>query len=159
VRIVLPKNRFAGTTIYGCISNFCSRDDGFLHMFGASTNTQETCSFLTLIRGACILPREERITVVLDNAKAHNNNATKAHLRALNMDALFMPPYSPELNSIETVWGLMKARLKDLIAKDVQTQMLTAQSFQAKLVEALIFGPYILDRAMMYNREAMETHL
>ena len=128
-------------------------------MFGASTNTQETCSFLTLIRGACILPREERITVVLDNAKANNNNATKAHLRALNMDALFMPPYSPELNSIETVWGLMKARLKDLIAKDVQTQMLTAQSFQAKLVEALIFGPYILDRAMMYNREAMETHL
>jgi hypothetical protein len=53
----------------------------------------------------------------------------------------------------------MKARLKDLIAQDVQTQMLTAQSFQAKLVEALRFGPHILDRAMMYNREAMETHL
>ena len=55
------------------------------------------------------------------------------------MDALFMPPYSPELNSIETVWGLMKSRLKALLSQDVQTQRLTAASFQAKLVQALRF--------------------
>ena len=47
----------------------------------------------------------------------------------LNMEALFMPSYSAELNSIETLWGIVKQRWKQEIASDVQTRILTLESF------------------------------
>ena len=59
--------------------------------------------------------------MILDNAKAHTSKSTKDVLKELNIVAVFMPPYSPELNSIERLWGVSKKRLARLIQNAILT--------------------------------------
>jgi len=48
--------------------------------------------------------------VVLDNARWHHAQSLKAWLYKHNdiLNLCFLPPYSPELNSIERVWKLTR---------------------------------------------------
>ena len=64
-------------------------------MQGESTNTEDVVSFLQMIRDAGAYPADQRITVVLDNHKAHTTMRTTWKLQELNMEAMFMPSYSP----------------------------------------------------------------
>ena len=55
-------------------------------------------------------PRDKRLTLVLDNAKYHHARALQPwlHQHRKRLALLFLPPYSPELNSIERVWKLTR---------------------------------------------------
>jgi transposase len=64
-------------------------------MQGESTNTEDVVRFLQIVREACIYPSDQRITIVLDNHKAHTTMRTTWKMRELNMHAMFMPSYSP----------------------------------------------------------------
>lgn len=63
---------------------------------------------------ACILLKlreahpDEPITVVLDNAQYQKCSRYRVIAKALNIDLLFLPPYSPNLNIIERVWKWIK---------------------------------------------------
>lgn len=49
--------------------------------------------------------------LILDNASVHKNKAVKAkraEWKQKGLRLLFLPPYSPHLNKIETLWRLMK---------------------------------------------------
>jgi transposase len=48
------------------------------------------------------------ITIVLDNAKYQRCNAVKEKALALNIELLFLPTYSPNLNLIERLWRFVK---------------------------------------------------
>jgi transposase len=54
--------------------------------------------------------RGQRMVVVVDNARWHHarllNPWLKEHRKTIQLD--FLPPYSPELNSIERVWKLTR---------------------------------------------------
>lgn len=54
--------------------------------------------------------RGKRLVLVLDNAKYHHARALQPWLRQQRkvLTLLFLPPYSPELNSIERVWKLTR---------------------------------------------------
>jgi hypothetical protein len=45
-------------------------------MQGESTNTADVVRFLEMIRQACVYPPDQRITIVLDNHKAHTTMRT-----------------------------------------------------------------------------------
>ena len=51
--------------------------------------------------------------VVMDNLSAHKTALVVAAICAVGADVLFLPPYSPEYNSIERAW----AKLKDLVRR------------------------------------------
>jgi transposase len=51
--------------------------------------------------------------VVMDNLNAHRNTGAIAAIRAVGADVLFLPPYSPEFNPIESAW----AKLKDMLRR------------------------------------------
>lgn len=51
-------------------------------------------------------------TVVMDNLSPHKNEATLDLIRAKGAEALFLPPYSPDLNPIEMMWSKVKASLR-----------------------------------------------
>lgn len=51
------------------------------------------------------------IIVILDNAKYQTCDLVIAKARELNIDLLFLPTYSPNLNLIERVWKFVKSKL------------------------------------------------
>lgn len=66
----------------------------------------EVCNLLRAIRKRC--PHPKPITIVLDNARYQHNAEVCAEAQRLQIELLFLPPYSPNLNLIERVWKLVK---------------------------------------------------
>lgn len=67
---------------------------------------------------------KERIVLVLDNHPSHGTQHVRELAEQLNMELLFLPPYSPELNSIESLWAIFKLDLKNRLQqhKDVELE-------------------------------------
>ena len=54
---------------------------------------------------------EKPIAVILDNYKVHHAIVFKKLCNILNMDLIYLPPYSPKYNTIEQVWRTIKAKV------------------------------------------------
>jgi transposase len=55
--------------------------------------------------------------VVLDNLNAHKDREALETLRAIGAEVWPLPPYSPDLNPIETTWAKIKAGLRRAAAR------------------------------------------
>lgn len=66
----------------------------------------QVCQLLRQIHSATRKP----VTLVLDNASYHRAYLVRDLAASLNIELLFLPPYSPNLNLIERVWKLVKKR-------------------------------------------------
>jgi len=71
------------------------------------------------------------ITVVLDNAKYQRCNAVKEKASSLNIELLFLPTYSPNLNLIERLWCFVKKEC--LYSKYYKT----SNEFEAAIINCL----------------------
>jgi len=69
-----------------------------------SIGSEQVCQLLRKIHRRCRKP----VTVVLDNASYHRANVVRDLAETLDIELLFLPPYSPNLNLIERVWKLVK---------------------------------------------------
>ena len=79
-------------------------------------NAQVIMEFLQKLRNQyASLP----ISVVLDNARYQHCKAVKELAKGLEIDLLFLPPYSPNLNLIERLWKFIKKEV--LYAKYFET--------------------------------------
>jgi transposase len=50
--------------------------------------------------------------LVADNLRSHHTNSVRELADRLNTELMFLPPYTPELNSIEALWSVVKGNLK-----------------------------------------------
>ena len=57
----------------------------------------------------------EGSVVVLDNASFHHSSRAKSLAEARGIELLFLPPYSPDLNPIESFWAKFKRALRPLL--------------------------------------------
>jgi transposase len=54
----------------------------------------------------------DKDVIIMDNCRTHHAKIVTERLKALGIDTLFLPPYSPELNPIEEGWSVIKTKLK-----------------------------------------------
>jgi transposase len=53
--------------------------------------------------------------IILDNFRSHHAKLTTETAGELNIDLVFIPPYSPHLNPIEYIWKTIKRELSPLL--------------------------------------------
>ncbi len=73
--------------------------------FPKHTESDEFCKFLGDIRKSN--PRK-RICLILDNLPVHKSKKVKLKDLDLNIQLIYLPPYSPDLNPIEFIWKSIK---------------------------------------------------
>lgn len=54
------------------------------------------------------LKKEKRLNIVLDNYRVHKTKLVQKVAEILNINLIFLPPYSPDLNPIEDIWRKIK---------------------------------------------------
>jgi transposase len=122
VRMHLNKDRGHGITILGAIGH---RLPEGVFSLAKSTNQTDVAEFLKKLRGVVTpypFTNRERIVLVVDNHPSHGTAHVREVAEQLNIELLFLPPYSPELNSIESLWAIFKLDLKNRLQahKDVE---------------------------------------
>lgn len=73
------------------------------------------------------LPQGRRYIFQQDNAPIHNAKATSTWFNTNKIKMMHWPPYSPDLNPIENLWGILKHRLIDRNIKTIPDLITIAQ--------------------------------
>lgn len=92
-------------------------DNAYHHML--TPDSVNSVLFSQFIRQ---LPFPDRTILVMDNASIHHSHIVKESMLSKGYEALFVPPYSPELNPIELLFGITKhAYRKDRMRRPNET--------------------------------------
>jgi len=73
---------------------------------------------------------KKKLLFLMDNATWHKKEEVKKFCEDNNIELIFLPPYSPELNPIERVWSFLKSKVKQFFFRK-------AEEFR-KFVETLL---------------------
>lgn len=73
--------------------------------FPNHTKSEDFCQFLTSVRNNNPV---NRICLVLDNFQTHKAKVVREKAGELNIELIYLPPYSPDLNPIEYLWKSIK---------------------------------------------------
>ncbi|KAI0991366.1 hypothetical protein K3495_g16821, partial [Podosphaera aphanis] len=71
-----------------------------------------------------------------DNAPAHTAAPAREYLEANGVVPMAWPPFSPDLNPIENVWGLMKANTQEHHGDSTGTRQRTRAQVRLIVLEA-----------------------
>ena len=75
----------------------------------AATDTDVFLTFSEPVFAPTLRPGQ---VVVMDNLRAHKHRKVRALLRARQCRLVYLPPYSPDLNPIESAWSKLKTSLR-----------------------------------------------
>jgi transposase len=125
-RIFVPSG--CGRQRYNILGAVETRDHDFVSIrTTGSVNSETVCELLGKLDEA--YPGEV-ITMVMDNARYQRNKKVFAEAERLGIELLFLPSYSPNLNLIERVWRLVKAKcLRNRHFKDFTNFRATIDEF------------------------------
>lgn len=79
-------------------------------VFCAEEEQYDARVFLSFLETVVAQHPQEKIVMVLDNARIHHAKLIQPFLteHAETIQLLYLPPYSPQLNIIEELWGWLK---------------------------------------------------
>jgi transposase len=110
-----PSGHWHTTTMIGAVrldgTNVCSALEG-------ATDTVSFRAFVEQILVPFLRPGD---IVIMDNLGAHKSEPTLELIRQAGAEALFLPPYSPDLNPIEKMWSKIKNSLRTSAARTLDT--------------------------------------
>ncbi|MBU4548095.1 MAG: transposase [Euryarchaeota archaeon] len=72
----------------------------------------------TEIKG--LMSKEKVLNIILDNYSTHKAVLVKKVAEILNINLIYLPEYSPDLNPIEDVWRVIKDYISRKYLKDVE---------------------------------------
>lgn len=73
--------------------------------------------FLTFVERVLVPALRPGDVVVMDNLGAHKGAKAREAIEAAGARVLFLPPYSPDLNPIESMWAKVKQCLRSAAAR------------------------------------------
>lgn len=71
-------------------------------------------------------PEMNNFYIMMDNAPIHTSQDITNMIEARGYRAIYLPPYSPELNPIENFWSILKGAVKRSVfqeAEDLKTRI------------------------------------
>lgn len=83
----------------------------------AINGATDTEVFRTYVREVLCPQLRAGDIVIMDNLSPHKNEETLGLIKAVGAQAIFLPPYSPDLNPIELMWSKVKNTLRSLEAR------------------------------------------
>ena len=91
-----------------------------------------------------ILNNEKEILLILDNAKIHHAEDVKIASKILNIELMYLPEYSPDLQPIEDLWKIIKsvAYLRDYENLDELIWIVT-EEFYNHVSSSSLYGGWI----------------
>jgi len=95
--------------------------------FPNHTKSEDFCQFLSLVRSN---HPKNRICLVLDNFPTHKAKKVKDKASELNIELVYLPPYSPDLNPIEYLWKSIKRMISvSVIESKLELTEIVRRSF------------------------------
>jgi len=82
-------------------------------VYSAISETFNSETFLDFIKSLVPhIPKGKKFVVILDNARPHHAKRVTQYVEehVPNLEFLFLPPYSPDLNPAENVWKLLRRK-------------------------------------------------
>lgn len=111
-----PRNHGHNTTLVATLT-----PDGLQEPWLLLERAMNTDTFEWYIREQLAPRLQPGQIVVMDNLSAHKAARIRAALVARGCDVLFLPPYSPDFNPIEQAFSKLKAILRGLGARTLET--------------------------------------
>ena len=102
---LVPANRGRNISI---LSLICNRSIVKTKIIEGPYNSESFCCFINSVYDENLLPHDAFI--VMDNVKFHKSSIVVASLNEKKMMYKYLPPYSPQLNPIEEMFSILKAR-------------------------------------------------
>ena len=99
-----------GTSL-NCFGSFNLNTGHLISSFHDTGNTLTTIEHFEIVRKHY---GDKPIAYLIDNASWHKTKKVKEYCEENNITLLFLPPYSPEYNPIERVWGFLKSKVKNV---------------------------------------------
>ena len=124
VQLVINKDRGKNVTVYGAIGDCLP---GAFFKQAETTNQFSTDDFIKQLRTHSGIPLASPIHMILDNHRAHHTHLVTQTLIDNNFVAHFIPPYTPEFNSIEALWSWIK--------RDVKKRLIERKKVNVKQLE------------------------
>lgn len=103
-RIIPTYGKHEGVKLVGCLDYETGR------VYVEEHKKYDAEVFLQFLKNVMSLYPEGKIVMILDNARIHHAKLLKVFLdeNRKRLELIFLPPYSPELNKIEELWGWLK---------------------------------------------------
>jgi transposase len=93
------------------------------------TGTCNTILFNTWLETMLIPELKAGQVIMLDNASFHKSATSIEMIKQAGCEFLFLPPYSPDLNPIETFWANFKRKVKSVLEESPSLARAIDQSF------------------------------
>ncbi len=108
-----PGNRGGNISLVGAMR---LDEEPILYPFDGAVDGERFLAFLD----NHLIPRlKEGDVLVMDNCRIHHIKEVAERLNKVGARALYLPPYSPELNPIEEAWSLIKGAFRSLEARTI----------------------------------------